>query len=53
MTAIKVQQIDATHWRIIPQGDAVGWVVSGKSKDDAINAFTSWSVYNEVYEVSE
>ncbi len=51
MTAIKVQQIDTSHWQIIPHGDGVGWIVCGKSKDDAINAFTSWSVYKEVCEV--
>lgn len=53
MVKISVKQVDATHWKITPENDATGWIVCGKTKDDAINAFTSWSVYSKVHEVEE
>ncbi len=53
MIPIKIKKKDETHWIITPKGDSIGWVVYGRTKDEAVNAFTDWSVYTEVYEVSE
>lgn len=42
---VRVEPVDATHYRISLPDDPDGWIVCGRSQDEALKLFERFSMY--------